>query len=62
MIKQFYFNQFELALVNKVKWIQVLQFITNISIKYHSFVYTYLNDQTDLFLTIQFSISHLDTF
>ena len=32
-------------------------FITNNSIKYHSFVYTKLNDQTVLFLTIQFSIS-----
>ena len=29
------------------------------SIKYQSFVYTQLNDQTVLFQTIQFSISHL---
>ena len=29
------------------------------SIKHQSFVYTQLNDQTVLFLTIQFSISHL---
>ena len=31
--------------------------ITNNSIKHLSFVYTQLNDQTVLFLTIQFSIS-----
>ena len=36
---------------------QMLQFITNTSIKYQSFVYTQLNDQTDLFQTIQFSTS-----
>ena len=33
--------------------------ITNNSIKYQSFVYTQVNDQTVLFLTIQFSTSHL---
>ena len=33
--------------------------ITNNSIKSQSFVYTHLNDQTVLFITIQFSISHL---
>ena len=32
---------------------------TNNSIKHQSFVYTELNDQTVLFQTIQFSISHL---
>ena len=30
--------------------------ITNFQIKHHSFVYTQLNDQTVLFLRIQFSI------
>ena len=38
---------------------QVLLFNTNNSIKYQTFVYTQLNDQTVLFLTIQFSICHL---
>ena len=32
---------------------------TNNSTEHQSFVYTHLNDQTILFLTIQFSISHL---
>ena len=36
----------------------VLLCITNISAKHQLFVYTQLNDQTFLFLTIQFSISH----
>ena len=35
--------------------------ITKNSNKYHSFVYTHLNDQTILFLAIQFSINHLFT-
>ena len=33
--------------------------ITNNSVKHQSFVYTQLNDQTDLFQTIQFGICHL---
>ena len=41
------------------KWFQVLLFNTNNSSKYQSFVYTQFNDQTVLFQTIQFSISHL---
>ena len=45
MIKQFYLKQFNLALVNKVKFIQELLFNTNNSIKHQSFVYTQLNDQ-----------------
>ena len=53
MIKQFYFKQFNLAWV-KVKWFQILQCITNYSIKYQSFVYTQLNDQTVLFPAIHF--------
>ena len=59
MIKQFYFKQFNLAQVNKVEWFQVLLCITNNSIKHQSFVYTQLNDQTVLFQTIQFNISHV---
>ena len=47
--------------LHTVKWFQVLLCITNNSIKYQSSVYTQLNDQTVLFLTIQFSISHLHT-
>ena len=43
-------------LYHVVKWLQVLLCITNNSIKHQSFVYTQLNDQTVLFLTIQFSI------
>ena len=53
MIKQFYFSRFNLAKVKKVKWLQVLLCIINNSIKNQSFVYTQLNDQTVLFLTIQ---------
>ena len=59
MIKPFYFYQFNLAHVNKVKWFQVLLCITNNSIKHQSFIYTQLNDQTVPFKTIQFIISHL---
>ena len=44
--------------VNKVEWFQVLLCITSNSIKNQSFVYTQLTDQTVLFQTIQFSISH----
>ena len=44
--------------VKKVKWFQVLLCITNNSIKHQSFIYSQLNDETVLFLTIQFSISH----
>ena len=39
--------------------VQVLLCITNNSIKHQSFAYTKLNDQTVLFLTIHFCISHL---
>ena len=38
---------------------QVLLCTTNDTIKYQSFVYTQLNDQTVTFQIIQFSISHL---
>ena len=40
-----------------VKWFQALLCITNNLIKYQSFVYTQLNDQTLLLQTIQLSIS-----
>ena len=36
-----------------------LLYITNVLIKHQSFVYIQLNDQTVLFQSIQFSISHL---
>ena len=42
-----------------VKWFQVLLCITSNSIRHQSFVYTQSIDQTVLFQTIQFSISHL---
>ena len=58
MTKQFYFKQFNLALV-KVKWFEVLLCILNNSIKHQSFDYIQLNDETVLFQTIQFSLSHL---
>ena len=61
MIKQFYFKQYCLAQVNKVKWFQEMLSNTNNSIKHQLFVYTRLNDQTVLFQTIQFNISHLFT-
>ena len=38
---------------------KLLLCVINNSIKHWSFVYTQLNDQIVLFLTIQFSISHL---
>ena len=47
------------SFVYTVKWFLVLLCITNNSIKHQSFVYTQLNDQAVLFLTILFSISHL---
>ena len=59
MIKQIYFKHCCLGYINKVKWFKVLQCIINNSIKHQSFVYTQLDYQTVLFLTIQFSISHL---
>ena len=58
MIKQFYFFQFNLAWVNKVKWFQVLLCISNNSIKRQSSIYTRLNAQTVLFISSQFGISH----
>ena len=53
-IKQFYFKHFNL--VKKVKWILLLLSITNYSIKHQLF------NQTVLFQTIQFSISHFFAF
>ena len=47
MIQQFYFYQFNIAGVNKVKWIQELLCITNYSIKHQSFVYAQLNDSNN---------------
>ena len=44
-----------------VKWFEVLPKIINKLIKHQSFAYTQLNDQTVLFLKIQFSIRHLFT-
>ena len=54
MKKQFYFLQFNLV---KVKWFQVLLWITNNSVKHQLFVYIQLNDQTILFQGIQLGIS-----
>ena len=48
--------------MHTVKWFQVLLCITNNLIKYKSFVYEQLNDQTVLFLSIKFSIIHLFAF
>ena len=44
---------------HSIKWFQVLQCITNNSIKHQSFIYTLLNDLIVLFQAIQFSKSHL---
>ena len=52
-------NKPKRILLHKSKWLNVLLCITNNSIKHQSFVYTQINDQTVLFQTIQFSISHL---
>ena len=54
-----FLNKPELIFLPTVKWFQVLLCIINNSIKCQSFVYMQSNNQTVLFLTIQFSISHL---
>ena len=54
-----FLNEPKLTLLHTVKWFKVLLYVTNNSIKHHSFVYIQLNDQTVLFQTILFSISHL---
>ena len=54
-----FLNEPMLILLHTVKWFQVLLCITSNSITHQSFVYTLLKDQTLLFLTILFSISHL---
>ena len=56
-----FLNDLKFILFHSVKWFQVFLCIINNSIKHQSFVYTQLNDQIVLFLTIQFSISHLFT-
>ena len=52
-------NESKLILLHTIKWFQVFLYITKNSAKHQSFVYTQLNDQTVLFQTIQFSLSHL---
>ena len=59
MIKQFYFQQFSLALVNKIKWFKVLLYVINNSIKQQLFVCSQLNGQIVLFQAIQYCLSHL---
>ena len=44
-------------IANILKWLQVLLYITKNLIKHRSFVSPQLNDQTVLFLTIQFDMS-----
>ena len=51
----------KLILLHTVRWFQVLLCICNNSIKHQSFVYTQLNDHTDLFQIIQFSMSFVCT-
>ena len=48
-------NEHELILFQTVKWFRALLCITNNSIKHQSFVYTQLNDQRCLFITIRFN-------
>ena len=57
MIKQFYSKIVQFSISQQVERFQVLLYMTNNSIKHQLFVYTQLNDQTLLFLTIQFSMS-----
>ena len=52
-----FLNKPELIFLHTVKWFHVVICVTNNSIKHQSLVYSQLNDQTDLFLTIQFRIS-----
>ena len=54
-----FLNETKLILLHTIKWFQVLLCIDNNSIKQHLFVYTQSNDQTVLFLTIQFSMSFI---
>ena len=54
-----FLNEPKLILLHALKWLQVFLCITNNSIKHQSFVYTQLNVQTVLFLTIQSNISIL---
>ena len=52
-----FLNEPKLILLSLVEWFNVLLYITYDSIKYQSFVCTYLKDPTVLFQTIQFSLS-----
>ena len=54
-----FLNEPKLILLHTSKWFQVLGCIPNNSIKHQSFVYTQLNDQTVLFLIIQYSMINL---
>ena len=56
-----FLNEPKLILLHTIKWFQVLLCITNNSIKHHLFLYSQLNDQTVLFLRIQFSLSFICT-
>ena len=50
-------NEPKIIILHTVKCFEVLLWTIKNSFKHQSFVYTKLNDQTDLFLTTQFSIS-----
>ena len=52
-----FFNEPKLIVLHNVKWFQLFLCIINNSIKHHSFVYIYLNDQSVQFQTIQFDMS-----
>ena len=54
-------NKPRLILLPTVKWFRALLSVTNNSIKHQPFVYTQLNVQTVLFLTIQFNMSFVCT-
>ena len=54
-----FLNDPNLILLHTVKGFQVLLCIIYNSIKHQSLLYTHLNDQTVLFITIQFSIRPL---
>ena len=57
-----FLNNPKLILFCTVKLFHTLQCIPNNSIKYQLFVYPHLNDQTVLFLRIQFSINFMLAF
>ena len=59
LFAKYHYVTLSIQFEHTVEEFQILLCITNNSIKHQSFVYTLLNGQTVLLLTIQFNISHL---